>query len=67
MTDPDQRLQRARTAFVRQEFAAPIATILELAEILIEDARRGEDKSLVSDLERIHSAAFCSENSSGDW
>ena len=58
MTDPDQRLQRARTAFVRQEFAAPIATILELAEILVEDARRSEDKSLVSDLERIHSAGL---------
>jgi class 3 adenylate cyclase len=58
VTDPDQRLQRARTAFVRQEFAAPIATILELAEILIEDARRSEDKSLVSDLERIHSAGL---------
>jgi adenylate cyclase len=58
VTDPDQRLQRARTAFVRQEFAAPIATILELTEILIEDARRSEDKSLASDLERIHSAGL---------
>ena len=58
MTDPDQRLQRARTAFVRQEFAAPIATILELTEILIEDGRRNEDTSLVSDLERIHSAGL---------
>ena len=58
MTDPDQRLERARTAFVRQEFAAPIATILELTEILIEDARRGEDTSLVSDLERVHSAGL---------
>jgi signal transduction histidine kinase len=58
VTDPDQRLQRARTAFVRQEFAAPIATILELTEILIEDVRRSEDKSLVSDLERIHSAGL---------
>ncbi len=58
MTDPDQRLQRARTAFVRQEFAAPIATILELTEILIEDARRNEDKSLVPDLERIHSSGL---------
>jgi adenylate cyclase len=45
-------------AFVRQEFAAPIATILELTEILVEDARRSEDKSLVSDLERIHSAGL---------
>ena len=58
MTDPDQRLQRARTAFVRQEFAAPTAAILELTEILIEDARRSEDKSLVSDLDRIHSAGL---------
>lgn len=58
MTDPDQRLQRARTAFVRQEFAAPISTILELTEILIEDARGSEDKPLVSDLERIHSAGL---------
>ena len=56
MTDPDQRLERARAAFMRQEFAAPVATILELAELLIDDARRGEDNSLVSDLERIHSA-----------
>ena len=58
MTTPDQRLKRARAAFMRQEFAAPIATILELSEILIEDARRGEDKSLVSDLERVHSAGL---------
>jgi adenylate cyclase len=56
VTDPDQRLQRVRAAFVRQEFATPIATILELTEILIDDTRRSEDKSLVSDLERIHSA-----------
>jgi adenylate cyclase len=58
VTDPEQRLERARAAFVRQEFAAPIATILELAEILIEDARRSDDKSLVSDLERVHSAGL---------
>ena len=58
MTDPDQRLERAHTAFVRQEFAAPIATILELTEMLIEDARRSDDKSLVADLERVHSAGL---------
>ena len=43
---------------MRQEFAAPIATILELTEILIEDARRSEDTSLASDLDRIHSAGL---------
>jgi adenylate cyclase len=58
VTDPDQRLERARTAFARQEFAAPIATILELTEILIEDARRGEENSLIADLERIYSAGL---------
>jgi adenylate cyclase len=58
VTDPDQRLERARTAFVRHEYLAPIATILELTEILIEDARRNEDESLVSDLGRIHSAGL---------
>jgi adenylate cyclase len=58
VSDPDQRLERALAAFVRQEFGAPIATIMELTEILIEDARGSEDKSLVSDLERIHSAGL---------
>jgi adenylate cyclase len=58
VSDHNQRLQRVRTAFVRQEFAAPIATIVELAEILIEDARRSEAKSLVSDLERIQTAGL---------
>jgi adenylate cyclase len=58
VTDPDQRLERARAALVRQEFAAPIATILELTEILIEDARRSDEKSLISDLERVYSAGL---------
>jgi adenylate cyclase len=56
MTDPAQRVERALTAFVRQEFGAPIATIMGLTEILIEDARCSEDASLASDLDRIHSA-----------
>ena len=56
MTDPAQRIERALTAFVRQEFGAPIATIMGLTEILIEDARSGRDEPLVSDLDRIHSA-----------
>jgi hypothetical protein len=28
VTEPDQRLERALAAFVRQEFEAPIATIV---------------------------------------
>ena len=58
VTDPDQRLQRARAAFVRQEFGAPIATIMGLTEILIEDARRSGDETYWSDLERIRSAGL---------
>lgn len=41
---------------MRQEFGAPIATIMGLTEILIEDAHSSRDESLVSDLDRIHSA-----------
>jgi class 3 adenylate cyclase len=56
VTDSAQRVERAITAFVRQEFGAPIATIMGLTEILIEDARSSHDESLASDLDRIHSA-----------
>jgi class 3 adenylate cyclase len=56
LTDASQRVERALTAFVRQEFGAPIATIVGLTEILIEDARSSRDEPLVSDLDRIHSA-----------
>lgn len=56
MTDPDQRLQRVIAAFMRQEFGAPITTIVGLAEILIEDARRSGDGIYMPDLERIRSA-----------
>jgi adenylate cyclase len=56
VTDSAQRVERALTAFVRQEFGAPIATIMGLTEILIEDAHSRKDESLASDLDRIHSA-----------
>jgi adenylate cyclase len=56
VTDSAQRVERALTAFVRQEFGAPIATIMGLTEILIEDARSSQDEPLASDLDRIHSA-----------
>jgi adenylate cyclase len=56
VTDAAQRIERALTAFVRQEFGAPIITIMELTAILIEDARSRKDESLSLDLDRIHSA-----------
>src|ERR1700744_5051324 len=58
VTSSDQRLQRVIAAFVRQEFGAPITTIVGLAEILIEDAHRSGDDTYVSDLERIRSAGI---------
>jgi adenylate cyclase len=58
VTGPDQRLERAIAAFVREQFGTPIATIIGLTEILIEDARRSKDDSLASDLERIHAAGL---------
>ena len=58
MTEPDQRLERAVAAFARQEFGAPVATIIGLTEIMIEDARRIGDDLLASDLGRIHSAGL---------
>jgi len=56
--EPNQRLERALAAFVRQDFGAPIATITGLTEILIEDAQRNGDDLLVSDLDRIHAAGL---------
>lgn len=58
MTEPDQRIQRALAAFVRQEFEAPITTIIGLTEILIEDARGDSDNALAADLERIRGAGL---------
>jgi adenylate cyclase len=58
MKEPGQRLERALAAFARQEFGAPVATIIGLTEIMIEDARRIGDDLLASDLGRIHSAGL---------
>lgn len=58
MTEPGQRLERALAAFARQEFGAPVATIIGLTEIMIEDARRIGDDLLASDLGPIHSAGL---------
>src|SRR3954451_19431996 len=54
----DRRLEGAITALVRQEFEAPIAIVIGLAETLIEEARRGHNADLTSDLGRIKNAAL---------
>lgn len=66
MSDPDQRLQRVIAAFVRQEFGAPVTTIIGLADILIEDTRRSADKTYVTDLGRIRSAGLLLQEQLGD-
>jgi adenylate cyclase len=58
VTDPDQRLQRVIAALIRQEFGAPVATIIGLTEILIEDARGSGDETYVADFGRIRSAGL---------
>jgi adenylate cyclase len=58
MTEPGQRLNRAVAAFARQEFGTPVATIIGLTDLLVEDARRIGDDLLASDLGRIHSAGL---------
>jgi signal transduction histidine kinase len=58
VTEQAQRLERVLAAFVRQEFGAPIATITGLTEILIDDARQGDDDPLAADLERILAAGL---------
>src|SRR6476619_1959192 len=58
MTEPGQRLNRAVAAFARQEFGTPVATIIGLTDILVEDARRIGDDLLASDLGRIRSAGL---------
>jgi class 3 adenylate cyclase len=58
VTEQAQRVERVLAAFVRQEFGAPIATITGLTEILIDDARQGDDERLAADLERIFAAGL---------
>jgi adenylate cyclase len=65
VSSPDQRLQRVTAAFVRQEFGAPITTIIGLTEILIEDARRSGDDTYVPDLERIRAAGLALQEQLG--
>ena len=63
MSDPGNassppRSERARVAFVRQEFEAPAAAIVGFAEILLEDLRRGEIDAAVPDIEKIRDAGL---------
>lgn len=63
MSDPDaaqspHRLERALAAFLRQEFSAPVASIIGIAEVLLEDARENGPADLLPDLDRIRIAGL---------
>jgi adenylate cyclase len=57
-TNPsDERLDRALTAFLRQEVQAPTSAVTDFLDIIIEDARRLELDHLLSDLDRMRTAS----------
>ena len=51
------RLERALTAFLRQEFGASAAAIIGFVDILLDDARGQNFANAISDLERMRQAA----------
>ena len=53
----DDRLNRALTAFLRQELQAPAIAITDFLDIIIEDARAGGIDSVLADLARMRTAS----------
>jgi Signal transduction histidine kinase len=56
-TDSDERLNRALTAFLRQEVQAPATAVTDFLDMLIEDARTAQAENLLADLNRMRSAS----------
>ncbi|MCF8478692.1 MAG: response regulator [Pseudolabrys sp.] len=56
-TESDERLGRALTAYLRQQVQAPATAITDFLDIIIADARRLQIAGVLSDLDRMHSAA----------
>ena len=56
-TVSDDRLNRALTAFLRQEVQAPATAVTEFLDMIIEDARRLQLEPLLPDLNRMRSAS----------
>ena len=56
-TDLDERLNRALTAFLRQEVQAPATAVTDFLDMLIEDARTAQAENLLADLNRMRSAS----------
>ena len=53
----DERLNRALTAFLRQEVQAPATAVTDFLDMIIEDARGSQPESLLADLNRMRNAS----------
>ena len=56
-TAVDERLNRALTAFLRQEVQAPATAVTEFLDMIIEDARRLQLDAMLADLDRMRGAS----------
>jgi adenylate cyclase len=57
-SDPEQRLEHALAAFLREEFGSSVSAILGFIDILLEDSRGLRLDGFVADLERMRAAAL---------
>src|SRR5262245_61524057 len=55
---PEERLNRALTAFLRQELQAPATAITDFIDIIIEDASRSPRDHVLVDLRRMRTASL---------
>jgi adenylate cyclase len=53
----DERLNRALTAFLRQEVQAPAIAVHDLLSMIIQEARDSQPEDVLADLDRMHSAS----------
>ena len=56
-TTTDERINRALTAFLRQEVQAPATAVTEFLDMIIEDARRLQLSPVLPDLDRMRGAS----------
>jgi adenylate cyclase len=54
----DERLNRALSAYLRQQVQAPATAVADFLEIIVEDARRLRLAPVMADLDRMHSAGL---------
>ncbi len=54
---PDERLNRALTAYLRQEIQAPAIAVTEFLDMIVEDARRQNLDQMLPDLDKMQAAS----------